>query len=175
MLGGHDAKNAMVAWLSLFLLMGLSACGTDQWISSADSVSNSSENFVSAEGQRAKVTAGNVEAIITLNSSKAATDFVQMLLLELTLIERNRLAKGMTLSRTLSTDEGATREYKIGDFGYWVAGADLAIFYGDIYDQTIVPVIPLGRAEAGAKNMRNTSGTVKLELVQEQAEEDSDE
>lgn len=34
--------------------------------------------------------------------------------------------------------EGTTREYEIGDFGYWDAGPDLAIFYDDIYEQTIL-------------------------------------
>ena len=111
------------------------------------------------------MTAGNVEVIITLNDSRAAADFAGMLPLELTLIERNSFAKGMTLPRTLSTDEPTTQEYEIGDFGYWAAGPDLAIFYDDIFEQTIVPVIPMGKAEEGAENMRNASGIVKLEPI----------
>ena len=67
----------------------------------------------------------------------------------------------------MTTAEETTREYEIGDFGYWAAGPDLAIFYDDIYDQTIVPVIPMGKAEQGAEDMRNTFGTVRLELVPE--------
>ena len=43
--------------------------------------------------------------------------------------------------------EDTTREYEIGDFGYWHAGPNLAIFYDDIYEQTIVDVIPLGHAQ----------------------------
>ena len=85
--------------------------------------------------------------------------------MELKLIERNSFAKGMTLPQALDTDEPTTREYEIGDFGYWAAGPDLAIFYDDIYDQTLVPVIPMGKAEEGAENMRNTSGTVRLERM----------
>ena len=111
------------------------------------------------------MTSGDVEVTITLNDSRAAADFAAMLPLELTLIERNGFAKGMTLPRPLSTAEDTTREYEIGDFGYWADGPDLAIFYDNIYDQTIVPVIPMGKAEAGAENMRDTSGTVRLELL----------
>lgn len=121
----------------------------------------------SAEGKQVRMTAQDVEVLITLNDSKAAADFVTMLPLELTLIERNSFAKGMMLPRALDTQEETTREYEIGDFGYWDAGPDLAIFYDDIYDQTIVPVIPLGKAEVGAEKMRDTSGTVRLELVTE--------
>ena len=42
---------------------------------------------------------------------------------------------------------------------------DLAIFYDDIYEQTILEVIPLGHAETGAETMANEAGTVRLELV----------
>lgn len=111
-----------------------------------------------------------MEVIVTLNDSKAAADLVQMLPLELTLIERNSFAKGMTLPAYLSAEEETTREYEIGDFGYWDAGPDLAIFYDDIYEQTIVLVIPLGKAESGAEMLVHTSGTVTLELVEADSE-----
>lgn len=88
-----------------------------------------------------KITGSKVEVIITLNGSKAAADLVAMLPLELRLIERNRFAKGMTLPKHLSSKEAATREYEIGDFGYWNDRLDLAIFYDDIYEKTIVRVI----------------------------------
>lgn len=121
-----------------------------------------------AQGKKIRMTSGDVEVMITLNDSWAAVDLANMLPLEMTLIERNEFAKGMTLPRPLATDESTTREYEIGDFGYWAAGPDLAIFYDDIYAQTIVPVIPLGKADANAESMRNTSGTVRLELIPEE-------
>ena len=55
-------------------------------------------------------------------SERAAADLVAMLPLEMTLIERNSFAKGMTLPEHLSSVEATTREYEIGDFGYWNAG-----------------------------------------------------
>ena len=107
----------------------------------------------------------NTEVIITLNGSKAAADLVAMLPLELRLIERNGFAKGMTLPKHLSSKEATTREYEIGDFGYWNDGPDLAIFYDDIYEKTIVRVIPLGHADSGAEAMAHEKGKVRLELV----------
>lgn len=112
-----------------------------------------------------RMTTENTEIFITLNHSRATDDLLAMLPLELTLIERNNFAKGMTLPDYLSAEESTTREYEIGDFGYWDAGPDLAIFYDDIYEQTVVPVIPLGHAEFGAEGIRNEAGKVKLELV----------
>lgn len=123
--------------------------------------------YQSVEGQRVKLTSGDVEVIIVLNDSRAAADFAGMLPLELILVERNAFAKGMTLPRALYTDEATTRSYETGDFGYWSDGPDLAIFYDDIYDQTIVPIIPMGKAESGAEAMRDTSGVMRLELLSE--------
>ncbi len=122
-------------------------------------------NYESVEGTKIKMITDNTEVIITLNGSRAAADLAAMLPLELTLIERNGFAKGMTLPKYLSSEEETTREYEIGDFGYWDAGPDFAIFYDDIYEQTIVEVIPLGHAESGAETMVDESGTVRLEFV----------
>jgi len=119
----------------------------------------------SVQGKQIKMTTNNTEVIITLNDSKAAVDLVNMLPLELRLIERNNFAKGMTLPEHLSSEEETTRQYQIGDFGYWNAGPDLAIFYDDIYEKTIVDVIPLGHAEKGAESLANETGTVRLELI----------
>ena len=112
-----------------------------------------------------KLIAGKVEVIVNLNDSQAAKDLVTMLPLTLTLIEHNEFAKGMTLPRELETDEPTTRKYSIGEFGYWNMGPEIAIFYDDIYEQTIVPVIPLGKAESGAEKLSGASGEIRLELV----------
>lgn len=163
------------AGLAAFFLLGLSGFGAQPPSAPSAEESSRTEKPESAEGRQVKMTAGDVEVLITLNDSQAAADFAGMLPLELTLIERNSFAKGMTLPRPLSTEEETTREYETGDFGYWAAGPDLAIFYDDIYEQTIVPVIPMGKAESGAENLRDTSGTVLLELMPEKSEESIDE
>lgn len=163
-------KKLCATSLSLCVIVSLTACGAALDPAATNSVPSEDAEYESAEGKQIKVTAGEVEVIVTLNDSKAAADLVQMLPLELTLIERNSFAKGMTLPAYLSAEEETTREYDIGDFGYWDDGPDLAIFYDDIYEQTVVPVIPLGKAESGAKMFADTSGTVTLELVEADAE-----
>lgn len=145
--------------------LSLTACGTIPDSSETESISSS--DFESAEGKQIRLITDNTEVTVTLNASKAAADLAEMLPLELTLIERNNFAKGMTLPERLSAEEPTTREYQIGDFGYWNAGPDLAIFYDDIYEQTIVEVIPLGHADSGAETLWNEEGTIRLELVTE--------
>ena len=155
-------EKMAAAALAILLLMGLSACAD---IPPVDGP------YESVEGQQVKLTAGEVEVIITLNDSRAAADLAGMLPLELELIERNGFAKGMHLPRYLANIEPTTRSYEIVDFSYWDAGSDLAIFYDDLYKQTIVPVIPLGKAEQGAEKLRDAAGTVRLERISEQERE----
>lgn len=163
-------QKSIITVIAVLFLLGFSGCGSQVSPDSGEGDFTLSENYESVEGRQVMMTSGDVEVVITLNNSRAAADFAGMLPLKLTLIERNSFAKGMTLPRALSTNEETTREYKIGDFGYWATGPDLAIFYDDIYDQTIVPIIPIGTAENGAENMRNTSGTVTLMLMPEESE-----
>lgn len=161
-------KTIFVAGFAAIMAMFLFACDTGWTGAPSASEPEHSGQIESAEGRLVKMTAGDVEVVITLNDSQAAADFVGMLPLELTLIERSGFAKGMTLPRSLETGENTTREYAIGDFGYWAPGPDLALFYDDIYEQTIVPVIPMGKAEEDAENMRDVFGTVRLELLPEE-------
>lgn len=168
-------KRIFAAALSLMLAVALAACGTSAPQSNEFAGVNENSSYESVEGTRIKMRTENTEVIITLNGSRAAADLAAMLPLELTLIERNSFAKGMTLPEQLSSEEATTREYEIGDFGYWNAGPDLAIFYDDIYEQTIVEVIPLGHAESGAEAMANEIGTVKLELLTEESKETENE
>lgn len=163
-------RKIWTAILCLSLLFSLSACGTTNEPNTEAIGSSENSNYESVEGTKIKMITDNTEVIITLNDSRAAADLVKMLPLELTLIERNSFAKGMTLPQRLSSEEATTREYEIGDFGYWNAGPDLAIFYDDIYEQTIVEVIPLGHAESGAETMANEEGTVRIELITEKGE-----
>lgn len=168
-------KRIFIAVLSLTLVVALTACGMSTPQNNDSSGINESSSYESVEGTRIRMSTENTEVIITLNDSRAVADLAAILPLELTLIERNSFAKGMTLPERLSSEEATTREYEIGDFGYWNAGPDLAIFYDDIYEQTIVEVIPLGHAESGAQVLANETGTVRLELLTNESEKSENE
>lgn len=164
-------KKIIGAGLLLLMAGVLTACGGNGRM--GDEIPKPSEtgSYESVEGTQIKMITDNTEVVITLNGSRAAADLVAMLPVEMTLIERNSFAKGMTLPKSLSSAEETTRDYVIGDFGYWPAGPDLAIFYDDIYEKTIVDVIPLGYAESGAENLANETGIVRLELMDEEGEQ----
>lgn len=113
----------------------------------------------SAEGRRLLLTAGGTELVITLGDSRAAAELWQQL------EDHSGFAKGMRLPRILFAGEETTRRYAVGDLAYWPEGPGLAVFYQHTLDETIVPVIPLGRAEEGAAALGQASGAVRLEAL----------
>lgn len=154
-----------IAALMLALLAACSAAETTQAPAPEDTI------LESAEGRVVKMTAGEAEIYITLNDSQAAAALAQMLPLEMELIERAYFAKGMLLPAPLPDTEQTTREYAIGDLGYWADGQNLAIFYDDWMPQTSVPVILLGHADSGAEQLAGVTGTATLELMPDDADE----
>lgn len=161
--------------LTVFLLLSIALLGgcKEQTIPVGEEEITSRQlqemELPSAEGVQIRMRSGDTEAVITLNDSRAAAELLAALPLQMTLIERNSFAKGMTLPIRLSSEEERTREYKIGNFGYWPEGPDLANFYDDIYEQTIVEVIPLGEAETdAAAAFSETDGEVIIERIEEE-------
>ena len=121
-------KGPAAACIAALMLALLAACGaaeTTQAPAPGDTI------LESAEGRVVKMTADKTEIYITLNDSQAAAALAQMLPLETELIERAYFAKGMLIPSPLPDTEQTTREYAIGDLGYWADGQNLAIFYDD--------------------------------------------
>lgn len=143
-------------------------CVLSLWFNQNEAQSSlSSITKTNIESKKVRISTGDIEVIVTLNDSKAAEDFVTLLPITTTLVERNNFAKSMRLPRNLVTDEKTTRNYELGNLNYWDDGPSVSIVYNDIYEQTIVPIIPIGKAGNEAKKLSNASGLVTLELVQE--------
>ena len=123
-------KATVAACIAALMLALLTACGATE-ATTTRAAAPEDTILESAEGRVVKMTAGETEIYITLNDSQAAASLVQMLPLEMELIERAYFAKGMLLPAPLPDTEQTTREYAIGDLGYWADGQNLAIFYDD--------------------------------------------
>lgn len=117
-----------------------------------------------------KITAGDTELYATLYDNNTAKEFVKLLPFTLPTIERSGLAKGVHLPENLEYEsELLTRNYLLGEIGYW-SGGDIAIFYNDTrYEQTIVDVVQIGRIESGVEVFENYSGSVTIERVEKKS------
>lgn len=163
-------KGLATACIAALMLSLLAACGATE-ATTSQAAAPEDTILERAGGRVVKMTAGETELYITLNDSQAAAALAQMLPLEMELIKRAYFAKGMLLPAPLPDTEQTTREYAIGDLGYWADGQNLAIFYDDWMPQTSVPVIPLGHADSGAEHLDGVTGTATLELMPDDADE----
>lgn len=89
------------------------------------------------------------------------------------LIRHQRLRQGHHLGKLAALNELQRQRQPGGKAGRRcrIVERDPAIFYDDIYEQTVAPVIPMRKAETGAEAMRDTAGAVTLEWVPIPAEE----
>ena len=163
-------KATVAACIAALMLALLAACGATE-ATTTQAAAPEDTILESAGGRVVKMTAGETELYITLNDSQAAAALAQMLPFETELIERAYFAKGMFLPSPLPDTEETTREYAVGDLGYWADGQNLAIFYDDWMTHTSVPVIPLGHADSGAEQLDGVTGTATLELMPDDADE----
>lgn len=165
--GGWNAQlwRMRAAVVALALL----AAGCDAHALRAWRVENGSDARLhgAAEGARIRLATDTAEVVVELNGTRAAAELVERLPLELRIIERGGIAKSVKMDMPLFGEETPTREYAIGDFGYWHAGPDLAIFYDHLYDETLVDEIPLGRALGDASVFADAEGMMRIGLVEE--------
>lgn len=150
----------------LVLAVALAACGCDSGAVPVRDVENGSESWLygGAKGTRIILRTDDAEVTVELNGTRAAAELVQILPLKLEILDRAEFAKSVKLPQPLFDGETPTREYSVGDFGYWPPGPDLAIFYSHQYEQTLVEEIPLGHALTDAAVLANAEGVLTIEL-----------
>lgn len=112
------------------------------------------------------ITAGDTVLYATMYDNPTARNFLEVLPFTLPTIERSGLAKGVHLPESIEYEsDKLTRNYKLGEIGYW-PGGDIAIFYTDtLFEKTIVDVVQIGQIEAGVEVFENYSGSITIERV----------
>ena len=103
------------------------------------------------------------EIFITLNDSKATTEFVAMLPITLQFRDYNSTEKVSDLPRKLSTSGSpAGFDPSVGDLAYYAPWGNLAIFYRDFgYSNSLVL---LGRLEAGIEILAAKKGEFSVHI-----------
>ena len=63
-----------------------------------------------------------------------------------------------------------TRQYEQGGLAYWFEGPSVAIFYGDHLQETIVPVVTVGRLTDGVELFEDYGGSITISPKAEAAQ-----
>ncbi len=71
-------------------------------------------------------------------------------------------AKAFDLPEWIPDVEQHTRQYEKGGLAYWYEGPSIAIFHGDHLEETIVPVVTIGRITSDVDFLEEYEGTITI-------------
>ena len=125
------------------------------------SITKAQANMTQSQ-QKIRITVQGQILTATLNDSKAARDFAELLPLTLTLEDYAGIEKVSDLPKSLSVEGSPSgSEASVGDIAYYAPWGNLAIFYDDFrYSKGL---IILGKIEGNIEVLK-TAGSIKAHI-----------
>ena len=74
-------------------------------------------------------------------------------------------AKAFDLEEAIPDVDQHTRLYELGGLAYWYSGPSVAIFHSDHLEQTLVPVVAIGRITDDVSIFADYEGSISIALV----------
>lgn len=111
------------------------------------------------------VTAGDKQLNGVLFDNETAKLFAEKLPLTVDLWNpAPGFAKAFDLVEPIPDIEEHTRSYELGGLAYWHPGPPIAIFHSDHLEQTIVPVVTIGKINDDVSLFAEYEGSVSIEV-----------
>ncbi|MDE7192887.1 MAG: hypothetical protein K2O14_02850 [Oscillospiraceae bacterium] len=137
-------KLTLICILALAALFGITGCAA----SNSES-SGAAKNTPPPEEPiltEITITAGETVLDGVLFDNYTARCFADMLPLTSALWNpADGYAKAFDLPSEISDSDERTRNYELGSLAYWFEGPSIAIIHNDNREQTVVPVVPIGK------------------------------
>jgi hypothetical protein len=122
------------------------------------------KGFLKTGSLKLKITMGSSILTATLNDSKTAKGFIDLLPLNLTMNDLFGREKYASLPKAISTEGKHVYSYEIGNVAYWSPSKDLAIFYKNGGESIPNPgIIVIGKIASGI-DVFNVTGPVKVKI-----------
>ncbi|MDO5116714.1 MAG: cyclophilin-like fold protein [Synergistaceae bacterium] len=119
----------------------------------------------SDEELQIKITAGEVVLDAVLFDNKTAKDFVKMLPLTVeTWHPAPNFARAFDLPERIPRYEKPGKSYELGSLAYWYEGPSIAIIYNASRDETVVPVVPIGKITSDVSLFFDYGEVITVEL-----------
>lgn len=137
-------KTAHICLVALAVLFGLTGCAANysESIEAAKNTSPPEEPILT----EITITAGDTVLDGVLYDNYTARCFVDMLPLTSELWNPAAgFAKAFDLPSEISDSDERTRNYELGSLAYWFERPSIAIIHNDEREQTVVPVVPIGK------------------------------
>ena len=123
-----------------------------------------------------RIQAGDTVLSGVLYDTPTAKDFAAMLPLTVELWHpAPDFARAFDLPERIPRYAKAGYEYELGSLAYWYEGPSIALIYQASRDQTIVPVVPIGKITSDVSVFEEYGEFITIELEEELSEAESEE
>lgn len=167
-------RYGLTIFLIAIILLSLISCGkTGDVLTSDNGYENSEETQSNQENiepdilTEITITAGDRKLGGVLFDNETAKLFAEMLPLTVDLWNpAPGFAKAFDLSEPIPDIEEHTRNYELGGLAYWYPGPSVAIFHSDHLEQTIVPVVTIGKVNDDVSMFAEYEGSITIEVIE---------
>lgn len=132
-----------------------------------DAIINTDSSLPEGELQ-ITITAGDTVLDALLFDNQTARDFAAMLPLTVELWHpAPAFARAFDLPERIPQYEEPGRTYELGSLAYWYEGPSVAVIYNASREETVVPVVPIGKITSDVNIFFDYGSTVTIALKEE--------
>lgn len=159
-------KRIAVTLLCVMLICAAAGCGSEyEWKDESEDELEEVDMDSLEELYHIRITAGDTVLSGVLYDTQTSRDFVDMLPLTVGLWHpAPDFARAFDLPESIPRYAKAGYEYELGSLAYWYEGPSIALIYKASRDQTVVPVVPIGKITSDVSFFEEYGDTITIEL-----------
>ena len=162
-------KRIAAVLLCVMLIWAVAGCGSEyEWEDELEELDMDSLE----ELYHIRIIAGDTVLSGVLYDTRTARDFADMLPLTVELWHpAPDFARAFDLPERIPRYAKAGYEYELGSLAYWYEGPSIALIYKASRDQTVVPVVPIGKITSDVSVFEEYGDAIIIELEELSDEE----
>lgn len=159
-------KRIAAALLYVILICAATGCGSEYgWEDESEDGLKEVDMDSLEELYHIRITAGDTVLYGVLYDTQTSRDFADMLPLTVELWHpAPDFARAFDLPEHIPRYAKAGYEYELGSLAYWYEGPSIALIYKASRDQTVVPVVPIGKITSDVSVFEEYGDTITIEL-----------
>ena len=159
-------KRIAVTLLCVMIMWAVAGCGSAyEWEDAPEDELKEVDMDSLEELYHIRITAGDTVLSGILYDTQTSRDFADMLPLTVELWHpAPDFARAFDLPEHIPRYAKSGYEYELGSLAYWYEGPSIALIYKASRDQTVVPVVPIGKITADVSVFEEYGDAITIEL-----------
>lgn len=159
-------RKLAVVLFCILLLGTISGCGSDyEWAIDVEEGLAEIDLDSVEELYRIRITAGDTVLSGVLYDTETSKAFAEMLPLTVELWHpAPGFARAFDLLERIPGYERSGYEYELGSLAYWYAGPSVALIYQASREETVVPVVPIGKITSDVSCFQEYEAEITIEI-----------